>query len=354
MCRANRRPHGCGPGCSARAAPRRPAHRNAVPGCVLHPSLSYITFDAPHGTAPLTYTPYRVYTAIHDRHRRRHRPARSDTYCRRYDVLILCGADREKAQPDRRRRGERQLRHRAGDRGIPRHRHSGRADGRGRGNRLHRVGARTRCAGARGVRRVRIVAATPGGVGGAECAGGAAFHDSGVAVPLLAVAGPRARHSSRHLGRLAVPPRRTRQPAPPRRDDGHPHLGRGGCGLSVVGLGAGLHPRGHAGHEDGAAPAGQQRWRTPPISRSRRRGNHLHPRRPLFRGARQAAVRRSASRPARHGRQGRRRAAAWIDRNPHSDQDNSPSTTSSWRGPARRSPPTVSWFRAHRRWTRRC
>ncbi len=79
----------------------------------------------------------------------------------------------------------------------------------------------------------------------------------------------------------------------------------------------------HAGmarHEDGAAPAGQQRWRTPPLSRGRRRRHDLHPRRPLFRGARQAAVRRSASRPARHGRQGRRSAAAWIDRNPHSDK----------------------------------
>ena len=38
----------------------------------------------------------------------------------------------------------------------------------------------------------------------------------------------------------------------------------------------------------------------------------------LFRGARQAAVRRGASRPARHGCQGRRRPAGWTDRNSHS------------------------------------
>ena len=79
-----------------------------------------------------------------------------------------------------------------------------------------------------------------------------------------------------------------------------------------------LHPRGHAGHEDDGQPAGEWRWRTPSVSRGRRRRHHLHPRRPLFRGARQAAVRRCASRPSRHGREGRLCPAPWIDRNTHS------------------------------------
>ena len=67
----------------------------------------------------------------------------------------------------------------------------------------------------------------------------------------LALASP-----GRGVGRVAVPPRRAGQPAPPRGDDGHPDLGRRRGGLPVVGVGAALHPRGHAGHEDDDQPAG--------------------------------------------------------------------------------------------------
>ena len=244
----------------------------------------------------------------HDRRRQHHRPARSHARGRRDDVRLVRGADREEAQPDRRRHRERQLRHRTGDGRLPRQRHPGRPGRRGRRDRLHRDAARARrrVSGTRGVRRDHVVAATAAGLGGAERAGGSAVDGSRAAVRLLAVAGPRARLPRGGLGRVAVPPRRAGQPAPPRRDDGHPHLGRGGRGLPVVGVGAALHPRGHAGHEDDVQPAAEQRQRTPSLSRGRRRSHHLHPRRPLLRGARQAAVRRRAAGAARHGRQGRR------------------------------------------------
>ena len=196
--------------------------------------------------------------------------------------------------------------------------------------------------------------ATTAGVGDADRSRGSAVDDSGAAVRLLAVGGPGARFPGRGVGRVALPPRRAGQPAPPRGDDGHTDLGRGGRGLPVVGVGAVLHPRGHAGHEDDGRPAGEWRCRTSPLSRGRRRGHHLHPRRSLFRGARQAAVRRCASRPPRHGREGRLRPARRVDRNAHSHRTTRGRATSSWRVLARRSPPTVSWCRARRRWTRRC
>ena len=41
-------------------------------------------------------------------------------------------------------------------------------------------------------------------------------------------------------------------------------------------------------------------------------------------------------------------------RNAHPDRPNSRSATCSSSAPARRSPPTASWCRARRRWTRRC
>ncbi len=288
--------------------------------------------------------------------RQHHRPASTHAGRRRDVVRIVRGPHREAAQPGRRRHRDRQLRHRAGHRRLPRRRHPGRPRRRGRGNRLHRNAARGRRALTvrRRVRRDRVVAATAADLGDAHGAGRPALDGARAAVRLLAVACARPRHARRGVGRMAVPSGCGGQPAPPRRDDGHAHLGRRGRGLPVVGLGAALHPCGHAGHEDDAEPAGERRWRTPPVSRGRRRRHHLHPRRPLFRVARQATLRRGAAGPARHGRQGRR-GAARTDRPKHAfPSNNSRSATSSWCAPARRSPPTVSWSRARRRWTRRC
>ena len=242
-------------------------------------------------------------------HRQHHRPARSHARGRRDVVRLVCGAGREEAQPDRRRHRDRQLRHRAGDASTsppasPPKTWWPRSKKPATPQRYPR--ATTSSASPGGVRRDHVVAATAAGLGDADRAGGSAVDGSRAAVRLLAVAGPGARHPRGGVGRVAVPPRRAGQPAPPRRDDGHPHFGRRGRGLPVVGLGAAVHPRGHAGHEDDGQPAAEQRQRTPPLSRSRRRRHHLHPCRALLRGARQAAVRRGAARPARHGRQGRR------------------------------------------------
>ena len=95
-------------------------------------------------------------------------------------------------------------------------------------------------------------------------------------------------------------------------------------------------------------------WRDAPLSRGRRRGHRLHPGRALFRGARETAVRCGAARPDRHGRQGRLPCCGTAQPKPVFRSANSRWATSSSRGPARRSPPTASWSRARRRWTRRC
>ena len=56
--------------------------------------------------------------------------------------------------------------------------------------------------------------------------GAAAVDDQHAAVHQLAVAHPRPGRPGRAVGRLAVPPGRLDEPAPRRRVDGHPHLGR--------------------------------------------------------------------------------------------------------------------------------
>ena len=181
---------------------------------------------------------------------------------------------------------------------IPRHHERGRTRRRGRGDRLLRD-----TAGARDdrTRRARTVASTAAGVGGAERARGSAVDDSCASVRQLAVAGPRACVARCGLGRLAFPPRRVDEPAPPRRDDGHVDLRRRHGRLPVVGMGA------------------ARRWPSTPLSRGRRRGHHVHPGRSLLRGPREAPVRRRATGAARHGGEGRRRSARRFGRNtnPH-------------------------------------
>ena len=77
------------------------------------------------------------------------------------------------------------------------------------------------------------------------------------------------------------------------------------------------------------------------LPRGRRRGDGVHPGRPLLRGPGQAAVRCRAARPAGAGRQ-RRRGAARRHASGASPSRRSRSATSSWSGRARRSPPTAS------------
>ena len=85
-------------------------------------------------------------------------------------------------------------------------------------------------------------------------------------------------------------------------------LGIGG-GLRLVAVGAVPRRRRHARDDDDvqllAVPARQPA----DLPRGRRGGHHVHARRPLPRGPRQAPGRRRAARPAGAGRQGRRRAA---------------------------------------------
>ena len=60
--------------------------------------------------------------------------------------------------------------------------------------------------------------------------------------------------------------------------------------------------------------------RTPHLPRSRFSGNHFHPRRPLLRSPREAAIRGGAARPAEPGRERRGGAARRIDRDAYPDQ----------------------------------
>ena len=99
--------------------------------------------------------------------------------------------------------------------------------------------------------------------------------DPRAAVHLLAVGVARARRAGRGVGRVAVPPRRVDQPAPRRRDDGHPRLDRRLGGVPVVAVRPVLRQRRHAGHDarvrvDGPAERRRRRTstsRSPPASR---------------------------------------------------------------------------------------
>ena len=99
----------------------------------------------------------------------------------------------------------------------------------------------------------------------------------------------------------------------------------------------------------------RERRRRQHLPRGRRRSHHVHPRRPLLRGALEAPGRRRAARAARDGRQGRGAA-----RDGHGTETRVPvdraraSATGSSSGRARRSPPTASSRRAPPRSTPRC
>ncbi len=144
--------------------------------------------------------------------------------------------------------------------------------------------------------------------------------DPRAAVHLLAVGLPRARCAGRRVGCVAVPPRRVDQPAPRRRDDGHPRLDRRLRGVPVVAVRPLLRPRGHAGHDARIRvdrPA--QRRRGEHLLRGRRRGHDVRARRPLLRGAIQAPRRCRLARAPRARCEGCRGAAPWSCRRDRRD-----------------------------------
>ena len=109
-----------------------------------------------------------------------------------------------------------------------------------------------------------------------------------------------------------------------------------------------------AGHADALRAASPEpgRGADGDLPRGRRGGHRVHPRRPLPRGPGRDALRRGAAGAARAGRQGRRRAARTAASSA-SRSASSPSATSSWSGPARRSPPTAWSIEGRRRSTPR-
>ena len=113
------------------------------------------------------------------------------------------------------------------------------------------------------------------------------------------------------LGRLAVPPGGLDQPAARRRHDGHPGLAGHAGRLRLVAVRAVPRHRRDAGHDPPVrADRRPHRRRRQHLPRGRRRGDHVHPRRPLLRGPVQAPGRRGAAGAAGAGRQGRRRSCA--------------------------------------------
>ena len=171
--------------------------------------------------------------------------------------------------------------------------------------------------------------------------------DPGAAVRLLAVGLARARDAGRAVGGRAVPPRRLAEPPPPRRDDGHARLARHAGRVGVVGRGPLLPRRGCGRHADAvrAHHVARRRERLD-LPRGRLRRHHVHPRRPLLRGARQAALRSRAAGAARARRQGRRGARRGRRRAAHPDRRAGASATASSCGRARRSRATASSRRA--------
>ncbi len=136
----------------------------------------------------------------------------------------------------------------------------------------------------------------------------------------MALAHPRLARGG--LGRAALPPGRVGQPAPRRGHDGHADLGRRRRGIPVVALGAVLHRRRHDRRAHALrAPAQPGRGRRgEPVPRGRLRGDHVHRRRPVLRGPREADLRSGPAGAAGHGSQGRGRPAGrplGPDRDPY-------------------------------------
>ena len=111
------------------------------------------------------------------------------------------------------------------------------------------------------------------------------------------------------VGCLAVPPGGVGQPAPRRGDDGHADLRRRARRLRVVAVRPVLRRRRRTRPAPRVQPDRRPRHGVEPdLPRGRRRGDDVHPRRPLPRDPRQAQRRSGAAGAARARRQGRRRA----------------------------------------------
>ena len=237
-------------------------------------------------------------------------PGRADH--RRHDVRVLRRPGGEEAQPARGRLRHGQLRHREGTGHRSRrrahrgpHRHGG-------ANRLHRQPAGAARTDRRATRRRpgRRSAHPAAHLHRAHRAGGGPGDGPGLAVHLLAMAVVGAGRPGGGLRRCPVPPRRVDQPAPRRRDHGHPRFHGHPRGVRLVGVGAVLRHRRHPRH--GARVQllrGPHRRRRLHLPRGRCRSHRVSPRGAVLRGARQAPRRGRAAGTAGDGRQGGRRPA---------------------------------------------
>ena len=174
-------------------------------------------------------------------------------------------------------------------------------------------------------------------------AGAADRDDPGAAVRQLAVAVAAAGDAGRSVGGVAVSPRRVGEPQARHRDDGHADQRRHPVGLVVVAVRAVPRRRRRERDADGVQPdpvLGRRRERDLPRDRVDR--DHVHPRRPLLRGTRQAARRRGAQGAARARCQGRRRSSSPTAASGASRSTSCRSASGSSSAPARRSPPTAS------------
>ena len=155
--------------------------------------------------------------------------------------------------------------------------------------------------------RRRRPAHPPAGQPGADAARRRARDGARLAVHVLAVALRDPRRARRRLGRSGLPPRGLDQPAPRRRDHGHPGVGGHARRARLVVLRPVPRRRRDAGDEPRAL-ADRRRRAGRDLPRGRVGGDDVRAGRALVRGARQAPGRRRAARPARPRREGRRRA----------------------------------------------
>ena len=258
------------------------------------------------------------------------------------------------AQQARGRDGQRELRDGEGQGDLPGRSRAGGPGRHGAAGRLRRQPAH-RGPGTRGRGRPGSVAARPAAdLRRADRAGDRDGDGSGAAVHQLAVALPHPRRTGGGVGCLAVPQGRVDQPAARHLDDGHADLDGHAGGARLVALRAVLGYGGHARHDPPVRDHRRaQRRRRQHLLRGRRRGDDVHPGRPLLRGPLQAPGRRGAAGAARAGRQGRRRTAGMASRRGFPPSSWRSATCSS-SGPARRSPPTAWSSRVRPPWTRRC
>ena len=198
------------------------------------------------------------------------------------------------------------------------------------------VGRRVRRRGGR--RPDPLASAAPDRLRAADRSGDRPGDGAGLAVHQLAVAHPHAGRAGRRLGRLAVPPRGLGQSPARHVDDGHAGLARHPGRARLVALRPLLGHGRHAGHDARVRADGRPHRRVGQhLPRGRRGRDHLHPGRPLLRGALQAPRRGRAPCAARARRQGRRhppRRPRRRDRGAHPDR--AARRGHALRGPARR------------------